>query len=894
MRIGTNSSYLGLQFKQNTIQNNLNDVMSQMNGLKIQFGYQNTSIYNKTLALDYNITTLYQSKEIALDAKTFSLHTDTALNELTKSMDNFKNKMIQGTTQHHSETSRQAIAKDLKAIRDHFMSLANTSVGNQFLFGGTATTSKPFNPDGSYNGNSGILEALVGSQNKLDYNITGKELFFGQDNDKHRVITTNIPKLNQSELHPKVMNPDHKTGEGTEVYIKATDTIRDMVGDNDADPKNDLDEVFYITGRKADGTPFKSKFPMDTEAPIQDLLDKIGKEFGNTNTNKVVDVTLNEWGEIEIKDLTPGRSNIEFNMISSKWQDPQNTPGNPNAVQGADGVGTQDIDRLLNGGRVDNNGSSPKVNTYVQSPFIAEPNVSAFRTVDSDYDRRVSTVPVTLRTKDNKIADANTPLSEIFGDNVTAIRLNGITGMGADGTTRGTDPYANLPGQGDNFNIAGQTVQGLMDKIKQDFSNQPPAKPIEVELSNGVITITDPNVKVQNPPQSNNPPFVGDRSLFVGFTARDAQDRTVPGFINNYDVEYDRAGFSKRGATLSSNVSQVIRGSNEYANMDTKLSEVAGVDLNGHIYNFSVKDVNGQAIKGEIHFENGRSFFEITSPATIGNPAINLAGIEIPILDPNGTPPQVAGTSTPANDVTYQQLANTLGMVMNLSNSNPADLQRVIAGSTPPNGNFNDPANKAAYESLITNSQQKVNIGLNVDGQLEFKDLSKSPTNMQFVMYDSTSSRFEIGANGRVEGNHPSLTFQANGALIADDPHVNFFKQIDAMIEAMEKDIYRPGGSSEYGDAMRNAGMQNGILQFDHIADHVGKVHTKNGAQGNALDYSIQRTEILITQTKTLRSETIDTDIAETYLKFSTLSMNYQAMLNTVGKISQLTLVNYI
>lgn len=885
MRIGTNSSYLGLQFKQNTIQNNLNDVMSQMNGLKIQFGYQNTSIYNKTLALDYNITTLYQSKEIALDAKTFSLHTDTALNELTKSMDNFKNKMIQGTTQHHSETSRQAIAKDLRAIRDHFMSLANTSVGNQFLFGGTATTSKPFNPDGSYNGNSGILEALVGSQNKLDYNITGKELFFGQDNDKHRVITTNIPKLNQSELHPKVMNPNHKTGEGTEVYIKATDTIRDMVGDNDDNKENDDPEVFYITGRRADGTPFKSKFQMDTKDPIQDLLNKIGTEFGNTQTNKVVDVTLNEWGEIEIKDLTPGRSNIEFNMISSKWRDPNNNP-----PQG-DGVGTQDIDNLLNGGRVNNNGSSPKVNTYVQSPFIAEPNVGAFRTVDSDYDRRVSTVPVTLRTKDNKIANANTPLRDIFSDDVAFIRLSGTAGVDANGQPG--QPVYQGQGQNGGFNFPitnGQTVQDLMDQIKRDFSN-PNGEPIKVELSNGVITVTDPNVKVQNPPQSNNPPFVGDRSLMVGFTARDnTGNNTIPGFINNYDVEYDRAGFSKKGATLSSNVSQVIRGSNEYANMDTKLSEVAGVDLNGHTYNFSVKDVNGQAIKGRIVFDNNGSFFEVTNAPQIGNPPINFQNVRIPILDPNGAPPQVAGTSTPANDVTYQQLANTLGIVMNLS-GDPQNLQTVV--NAVPNG-FNNPANKQAYESLITNSQQKVNIGLNVDGQLEFKDLSKSPTNMQFVMYDSTSSNFTIGANGRIEGNHPSLTFQANGALIADDPHVNFFKQIDAMIEAMEKDIYRPGGSSEYGDAMRNAGMQNGILQFDHIADHVGKVHTKNGAQGNALDYSIQRTEILITQTKTLRSETIDTDIAETYLKFSTLSMNYQAMLNTVGKISQLTLVNYI
>ena len=78
------------------------------------------------------------------------------------------------------------------------------------------------------------------------------------------------------------------------------------------------------------------------------------------------------------------------------------------------------------------------------------------------------------------------------------------------------------------------------------------------------------------------------------------------------------------------------------------------------------------------------------------------------------------------------------------------------------------------------------------------------------------------------------------------------------------------------------------------IRDSVNKVHTKNGSQGNAFQYSIERSEALIVQAKTLRSETIDTDFPELYLQFSTLSMGYQAMLSTIGKVSQLSLVNYL
>ena len=166
---------------------------------------------------------------------------------------------------------------------------------------------------------------------------------------------------------------------------------------------------------------------------------------------------------------------------------------------------------------------------------------------------------------------------------------------------------------------------------------------------------------------------------------------------------------------------------------------------------------------------------------------------------------------------------------------------------------------------------------------------------MEFMLYDNQSSNFALDANGRVNTTgHPALTFQANNAIIADDPHVDFFKQIDTIIQALEDGTYRPGGSNEYDDSMRNPGIQNALLVFDHLADHVNKAHTKNGAQGNSFKYSIERTESLIVQVKTLRSETIDTDFAETYLQFSTLSLNYQAMLSSIGKISQLSLVNYI
>lgn len=877
MRIGTHSRFTTLQYQQNKTQSGLNNVLAQMNGLKIQYGYQNSTIFNKTLALDFNINTLTQSKELATNALTFTKHTDTALSELTKSMDNFKTKLVQGANDIHSETSRLAIAKDLKAIRDHFLSISNTSVGGEFIFGGTATTKQPFNADGTYNGNGDTLSALLSSHNLMSYNITGKELFFGSDNDKNRVISTNIPKFNQSKLNPKIMDPLHPTGVSEEVHIKASDTLRDLVGDNDADPSNDPAEVFYITGRKPDGTAFKSKFSMNVAytdknqaTTVQDLLDKIGREFGNTEVGKVVDVTLNEWGEIEIKDLTGGRSNIEFTMVSSSYQDPNNTLG-----AGGDGVGTQNIDTLLNSG--------VKVNTYVQSPYLGTLTNNSITSVEDYNDHRIHTIPTTFRTHTNELAKTNTFLRDIFPAGVDSIRLSGT------GANTALDTAGAAVNPVDFAINATTTVQDLMDQIKATYGAN---GNVDVQFSDGKIIVVDNNVSKKNPPDQDEKelPYIGSSSLVVSLTTRNGGN-AINGFRNDYSVEFDRVGFSRNGATLTSNVSQVVRSTNEYATMDTKLSEVAGVGLDGHTYNFEVKDVNGIEVKGEIRFSNGGSVFVIQSPAQMNGQ--NIAGIEIPILQANGNPPQVAGSATPADDVTYQQLADTLGIVLNLSNSNPGDLTNVFNAAA----DFNDPAVKLSYETMLGNAKRNVSIGLDVDGKLEIKDLNRVPTRMEFMLYDTGSKDYALDANGHITTNvagHPALTFQANSAIVADDPHVNFFSQIDAMIEALEVGSYRPGGTSAYDSSMRNPGVQNALLVFDHLADHVNKIHTKNGSQGNAFSYSIERTETLIVQAKTLRSETIDTDFAEAYLQFSTLSLNYQAMLSTIGKISQLSLVNYL
>jgi len=81
---------------------------------------------------------------------------------------------------------------------------------------------------------------------------------------------------------------------------------------------------------------------------------------------------------------------------------------------------------------------------------------------------------------------------------------------------------------------------------------------------------------------------------------------------------------------------------------------------------------------------------------------------------------------------------------------------------------------------------------------------------------------------------------------------------------------------------------------MDDLQDHLFSSHSRVGANSNALNSSLERTEILKLSTASLRSQVIDTDLAEAALTLTQLSLNYEAMLSTVGKISKLSLVNYL
>ncbi|GAA9351057.1 flagellar hook-associated protein FlgL [Helicobacter pylori] len=705
MRVTFGSKYNQMNNYQNALQNKINDANTQIaSGLKIRYGYQNSDINNQNLKFQYEENTLDQGIDVAQNAYTSTLNTDKALQEFSKTMETFKTKLIQSANDVHSETSRAAIANDLERLREHMMNVANTSIGGEFLFGGSKVDRPPIDSEGKYHGNGEDLNALVSSDNLVPYNISGQDLFLGADKDKHKLITTNIKLLNQNKLHPDVMDALEHSSLPEEVFIKPSDTLRELIGDNDKDPTNDPKEFFYLQGIRPDGSSFKEKFALskayqnkESATKVSDLLDKIGHAYGNTSQNKVVDVSLNNWGQIEIKNLTPGSENLDFHLISSDGD-------------------FDDLDALRSSGK--------RVTEYVKSAFVTDRSLSQVKAVPNMYNPRVLEIPSVFVTKDNVLANKNTKLSEIFGDSVETLKINA-----SDDTSAIKIP--NLPIGLDIpilLDVKNSTIKDLKDAIKERFNNE-----VDVEIeTNGRLRIIDNS--------SNQSPI-----SFV-LSALDQKGLEVAGIPTNNASEYQKTYFNKEGAKLESNVAQIAQ--NGAANGSTKLSEVANGSLENSVFNMKLNDVNGSFLEAQMILDNNGAFLSLPN------------GIKIPLYDPTSADIQ----ASKPNEVTYRQLMDAMSIALNYSNTDPAIYQQISDNPTSKESKerFIELLKQAKGNlSVNLNEEGKVIIQDNMHSstKMQFMLFDKDANDFSQNALHSDKPSLKLNANNALIIDKPSVNF---------------------------------------------------------------------------------------------------------------------------------------
>ena len=702
MRV-TSSMYYDSLYGTNNLKlnNELFDVNKQIaSGLKIQYAQDNVETFTKTMRLDNEMVTIGQVKKSTESGYKVSNQSDIVLNEFTTTMDRMRVLLIQASNGTQDETSQDAIAQELRGLEKNVKSLANTSINGQYLFSGSSVDVKPIADDGTYKGNDKSMNAFLGSNNQQQYNLTGAELFLGDEVLVQREISSNKVNRNLLETHTNL-----QASESDKKALDSSSNIRTLMGDTDniIDTVNDK-HFFYLRGTKSDGTAFNQKIAMKDDDKISELLKQIGNAYGNTPSLDIVNVSMNPSGEIVVADKQRNSSKLDFHMV----------------------------------GAVDFSGNAADVT-----------NIDALDSGETNFDKIIL------------------------------------------GTSTAPNPSLFVK----EFNVSDLTpVSGSVANI------------------NGLV--------------------------------------------------YDRVAFEKNGSQLSANTPQIVKTTNQFATSSTLLSEVADVSQNntGTLDGTQLKLI-GKDIAGNTYDVS----VDLKSTAN-GGSTFTLGGTTYGLYNMDST-----RTNTDADKVTYQQLMD----VVNLA----------VTNTTPI-------ANTAqAYDDAITTSKQSGETYLSYDGKIQFGDMTSKDTLASVSIYDANSGDFtDTDGDGKSDLSSV-MTFNTNNSVTIRDPKTDFFKAIDEMITAVENHKVYPDSSS--GD-VRSVGIENAIRKMDDLQDHVSRMHAKVGAHSNTLNNSLERTQLLEVSTMTLRSSVIDTDLAESSLRLQQLSLNYQAMLSTVGKISQLSLVNYI
>lgn len=740
--------------------------------LKIQNSYENTSVYVDAMRLNNEIDTLKQSSESSSKAKTFANNTDTTLTSFSSTLDQFKAKLILASNSSNSSTSLQALANDLKGMKNHLMNLANTSINGQFLFSGSALSQKPINDDGSYYGNSENLTALIGSGVELPYNITGQSLFLGKDTDYNRVVSTNISLYNQSKLHPDIMTMDNQNAIPLNVFLQSTDTIRDLVGDTNSSATDDPKAVFYLSGRKSDGATFSNTISIDTSSKISDLLDSIGNSYGNTSTNKVVDVSMNARGQIEVKDLKSGSQLLDMNIFGAIDR---------SALTGATGNAQQ----IMN---IDN--------------LLANPNVDIISFSKSNYSTMTSPT----------VAGVEIP----------------------DGMN-----YARR-----SFEKDGHTLSSNISQVVKSTSDFATSSTKLVDVA-GVDSLNGKQM-VLNYTDKNGIQRTGTLNLDISNTT--------------FSVDLDGDGLT----TGTNETFSIYNGKSDPLNLTTTADQMTYQQLN---------DLISMATSGNLPKEG----VSTAAQTSINNAiAFGVAGDTVN-LDAQTA---IAKTGISTETASYIQKAIDAGILRDDPTSTPS----VIAKATIDYNNAMGNANLAEYNYALNTAKNSVSVSLDYQGKMTIKDNTASQSKINFTMYDASATDFTgVGSS--------ALTFMANNSVAISNPSIDMFKQLDEMIAAVSSGTFRMDSTSS---DPRNIGIQNALTQIDHIADHVTKAQTQIGALTNALTDANTRSEMLSVNVKTIQNSVISVDTAEAYLELQALSTSYEAMLSTMSKINSMSLLNYM
>ncbi len=115
------------------------------------------------------------------NAKAFLEYSEESLGALSDALVRAKELAInQANDASAGPKTRELVASEVTQLHSQAIQIGNRKLGDRFLFGGYRTQAAPFDQDGNYHGDNGLMEVIIDKEAKLAMNIPGNLVFLGR------------------------------------------------------------------------------------------------------------------------------------------------------------------------------------------------------------------------------------------------------------------------------------------------------------------------------------------------------------------------------------------------------------------------------------------------------------------------------------------------------------------------------------------------------------------------------------------------------------------------------------------------------------------------------------------------------------------------------------------
>lgn len=213
MRVTTQMAYRSVM---KHINNNYSNMMNKNTQLSTGKKYESPSDdpYSSNTAMLHKseLSSLKQYMENGETARNLLADTESALQDVDTRIQDIKALVVRSSTGTMGEDERKANAEELKQIKDHIMSVLNTTNAGRYIFGGYNTSETPI---------------TIGNNGENLYN--GKDLT--------NTANVNFDTMQSQKLGIKI---------GTGITIQATITALDVIGTGDDNLFGTIDEMVNL------------------------------------------------------------------------------------------------------------------------------------------------------------------------------------------------------------------------------------------------------------------------------------------------------------------------------------------------------------------------------------------------------------------------------------------------------------------------------------------------------------------------------------------------------------------------------------------------------------------------------------------------------------------------